>query len=308
MYNATVECPLSFQILTNPRIAPCGHIFSNDAILAWLRNGSTNFCPLCSKYLSESDLRPDNTLSSDIDRVKQLENLKTPSQTELTAPVQLILDHADIDELKRISASAESLKDKKNKVKPSSSSSLLSPAASSSAAAIVTESSPVKSPAAQSSAATSNTPTFRVGDRLLSTGTFSSDGLSLVPGTEVIVLIPYAENTYVSLADNQNIQGLVPTSILTTTSNASTTHQLANTSNSATSDSSSSSDDDTPNNAAITINSYQTVYAPFTGEADGEVTVAVGENVYLEEEQDGWVKVRALSGTGWVPRYCLVSN
>ncbi|KAI3630823.1 hypothetical protein MIR68_012258 [Amoeboaphelidium protococcarum] len=52
-------CPISGEIMDDPTISQCGHMFERQAIVRWLREVSNSGqCPLCPSIISESTLAP----------------------------------------------------------------------------------------------------------------------------------------------------------------------------------------------------------------------------------------------------------
>lgn len=43
----TVECPISLENTTHPKMLKCGHVFDKDNIDKYFTNGKRN-CPLCN--------------------------------------------------------------------------------------------------------------------------------------------------------------------------------------------------------------------------------------------------------------------
>ena len=46
---STMQCPITLEDFVEPVATPCGHIFSKEALVAWLRTSSV--CPKCNGHL-----------------------------------------------------------------------------------------------------------------------------------------------------------------------------------------------------------------------------------------------------------------
>lgn len=66
---ATMEDPISHEIMDDPVVTPYGHSFSAKSITRWLETSQT--CPITSKPLNVNDLKPNYTLRSLILRYKE---------------------------------------------------------------------------------------------------------------------------------------------------------------------------------------------------------------------------------------------
>jgi len=65
------EDPITFEVMTQAVIAPCGHSFSEESIRAWL--AQHNMCPTCKEQLSVEQLKPNYVLRHAIDQFLKLQ-------------------------------------------------------------------------------------------------------------------------------------------------------------------------------------------------------------------------------------------
>jgi len=66
--------PISFEIMEDAMVTPCGHSFSKATIIDWLEKPSRKHCPICKKELSKDQLQPNYSLRDAIEHhLKQTE-------------------------------------------------------------------------------------------------------------------------------------------------------------------------------------------------------------------------------------------
>eukprot|EP01102_Stenamoeba_stenopodia_P014042 TRINITY_DN4631_c0_g1_i3.p1 TRINITY_DN4631_c0_g1~~TRINITY_DN4631_c0_g1_i3.p1 ORF type:complete len:268 (-),score=33.49 TRINITY_DN4631_c0_g1_i3:45-848(-) len=77
------EDPITFEVMENAVITPCGHSFSQYSVEDWLEKHKT--CPLCNSPLAKADVVPNFSLREAIQKYENLKQaLSTMPSTEVS--------------------------------------------------------------------------------------------------------------------------------------------------------------------------------------------------------------------------------
>ncbi|KAN0040524.1 hypothetical protein ACTA71_008861 [Dictyostelium dimigraforme] len=87
MDNDILLDPITMEIMSDPVISKlCGHSFSNDSIIAWLKKKET--CPNCNIKITENDLTPNYTLRDIIEHMELLKEHQLQPQLQSQPQLQ----------------------------------------------------------------------------------------------------------------------------------------------------------------------------------------------------------------------------
>jgi hypothetical protein len=92
-FTSSFNCSITLDIAYEPVTTVCGHLFDRPSIVNWLR--SNDLCPVCRRYISDSDL----TINRPVAQFIEAMGYSRPILPPIPVVPELLLDDDDVPEL-----------------------------------------------------------------------------------------------------------------------------------------------------------------------------------------------------------------